>query len=214
MDIERCEKEAANDGSSRCVGGTMGANGSWPSNDLCSEGHGGPMCKLCVASNETRPRHDAYFDEKTGRCKDCPTDIGARGGALVGGVVGVLVLAYVVSHGYRHWSQKRTRISQAERNIEKAAKRITKLSRRILFYMAVAVGVFERTAVPRFKILITFYQVIVVLPNMYGTDMPTAYCELSPLALPQLHTSCLLTPSICLLMSSFGQTHGTTGSKS
>jgi len=91
-DIQRCERDASNDGSSRCIGGTIEAQGS--SDDLCMEGHAGPMCMLCVTANESQ--HAGYFDRARRRCKDCPSDTGARIGALVGSVAGTVFLAYVL----------------------------------------------------------------------------------------------------------------------
>jgi hypothetical protein len=52
--------------------------------------------------------------------------------------------------------------------------------RRTVFYLTAFVVVFRRVAVPRFKILITFYQVVVVLPSIYGVDMSAEYCESLP----------------------------------
>jgi hypothetical protein len=154
-DIQRCEKNAANEGSSRCVGGTIGALGS--SDDLCMEGHGGPMCELCVA-NESH--HAAYFDKTEARCKDCPSEAWARAGAIVGGIMGLVVLIYALRCSWR-----RSQFANCW---------IAIYLRRIVLYML------SRTVVPRLKIVITFYQIVVVLPSVYNVDMPPEYCERPP----------------------------------
>jgi hypothetical protein len=140
------------------------------------------MCKLCIVTSESQ--HNAYYDKTDGRCKACPTNTGARAASLVCSVFGVVVMAYVLWYSYRHdrlWSY-----CQAKSE----TWRVTKLFRRIAFIVLLAVRVFERTAVPRFKILVTFYQVIVVLPSVYGTSMPTVYCEPSPSAVSRLPCVC------------------------
>jgi hypothetical protein len=72
--------------------------------------------------------------------------------------------------------------------------------------MAIEYG-FSRAHVPKFKILITFYQVVAVLPDLYQLDMPQEYCKpLSPAPTPQpvcAHT----------LSNAFIQTDGLAGSR-
>jgi hypothetical protein len=92
MDIRSCEADGDNDDNSRCIGGTIGSHGN--PDDLCMEGHAGPMCMLCVPAN--RSRNEVYFDRGQGRCKDCPTDAWARAGAVVGGCSGLIALIYFV----------------------------------------------------------------------------------------------------------------------
>jgi len=190
-DIKRCEKEADNDDNSRCIGGTIAAHGS--SDDLCVEGHAGPMCKLCVVANTSQ--HAAYFDEAQRRCKDCPTDTGARAGALVGGVVGVLVLAYIL------WCSWRRGLTCSCCETNKSETRwLTRLIRRVLFCVSIALNVFSRNIVPRFKIIVTYLQVAVVLPSLYGTEMPSEYDKwLDWLEVLKFDWSELLVPGACLL---------------
>ena len=52
---------------------------------------------------------------------------------------------------------------------------VTVFLRKLVFH------VFSRAAVPRYKILVTFYQVVRVLPTMYDVEMPQEYCEPPPL---------------------------------
>jgi hypothetical protein len=93
-DIRRCERKVSNDQSSRCAGGTMDAQGS--ADALCTEGHFGPMCMLCV-TNQSR----AYFDRSELRCKDCPNDAWTRICLAVGVLIGTIVLVYVLQYSWR-----------------------------------------------------------------------------------------------------------------
>jgi hypothetical protein len=170
-DILRCEREASNDGSSRCIGGTIEAQGS--SDDLCMEGHAGPMCMLCVATNESQ--HASYFDRAKRRCTDCPSDTGARTGALVGAAAGIVLLVYVLG-----WSWRRGLWCSWWKKEAKDTSRCQKLLRKMILFVKVVIKVMDRTATPRFKILIAFYQAVILLPDLYGIEMPSDYCEASP----------------------------------
>jgi hypothetical protein len=37
--------------------------------------------------------------------------------------------------------------------------------------------VITRATLPKFKLLITFYQMVVALPDLYGVDLPLEYCK-------------------------------------
>jgi hypothetical protein len=109
----------------------MGADSSWPSNALCLRGHAGPMCELCVDTNRTK--HDAYFDKTDGRCKDCPTSVGAS--LLVGSVVGLVAMASVLWCSQRQCHQFQNIIKRGRR------WRITKLLSWLVYIVSVAVRV-------------------------------------------------------------------------
>jgi hypothetical protein len=139
-DIQRCQKDAADDDTSRCIGGMIGAQNT--SDDLCMEGHAGPMCMLCVVNGS---QQKAYFDETQSRCDSCPTDTLGRAGALSGVLVGIFVLLFLLRFISRHhlvriWcrtDQPKTRVG-----------RVTMFFRKLFFYMTVFIQVFQHAAVP------------------------------------------------------------------
>jgi hypothetical protein len=196
-DVQRCGNGVTNDGGSRCVGGTVDAQRS--SDDLCLEGHAGPLCKLCLA-NESR--HAAYFDEFHGRCKGCPTDVWARAGAVLGGMVGVVVLVYGIWHCSRavptsvHPSTQPVAGRRCSRLYFRFPDGLAKVKvcipvrRATVFLRGVVAHVLSRATVPRLKIAVAFYQVVSVLPKMYGIEMPSAYREPPPLCIMNPAASC------------------------
>jgi len=50
-----------------------------------------------------------------------------------------------------------------------------KLLCKIILFVQVVVKVVSHTAVPRFKILVALYQAVIVLPDLYGIEMPSGY---------------------------------------
>jgi hypothetical protein len=144
------------------MGGMIEAQGS--SNDLCIEGHTGPMCMLCDVANVSQ--HMSYFDS---RCRECPTDrdrwLQACG--IIGGMVGVVVLIGAFRCCLHHDVLSR----QCQMDNVKTT------FHRVVVYLIKFIRIFRRTAVPRCKILFTFYQVVVQMPRVYAVDMPTEYCE-------------------------------------
>jgi hypothetical protein len=185
-DIRACEKEESDAVNSRCIGGTISAQDD--PDDLCTEGHTGPMCRLCVINGST---DDAYFDTTRSRCSDCPSDRESwmRVIALACGLAGLAVLFYLFQCSWLHDSEAVVYICVRRKEIMRrccrgklkcGVQRATFLFSRAFFYATVFVETFQRAAVPRFKIVITCYQVLVALPDVYGVDMPSEYCESSP----------------------------------
>jgi hypothetical protein len=62
-----------------------------------------------------------------------------------------------------------------------------KLLCKIILFVQVVVKVVSHTAVPRFKILVALYQAVIVLPDLYGIEMPSGYCEACRLVSTPLH---------------------------
>jgi hypothetical protein len=108
--------------------------------------------------------------------------------------VGITMVAYGLWYGWHHGNQF------SRRRCLRLVSAGSSLNRMLSC-------VFSRAHVPKFKILITFYQVVAVLPDLYGLEMPPEYGE------PRRHASaplpvCALTPS-----NAFIQTNGSTGSR-
>jgi hypothetical protein len=138
----------------------MGAQGS--ADNLCMEGHSGPLCQVCVRATNVSQRL-TFFDSNKDRCVDCPSTSGILGwaAAAVGSVVAVALLVHLLS----------PRLSRGCRRCANL------LLHQITFY------VYSLAAVPKLKLIFACYQVTVALPDTYDVEMPQDYREPSPFAL-------------------------------
>ena len=124
-----------------------GINASADGQGYCVAGHEGPLCELC-----TDPGF--YFKRTDGRCIECPQVQSVVGYAgLAGGLfaVGLAMLAFVLH-----------RPPRALRDMSTIIRRIMLKSR-------------SYALLPKAKILIALYQMIVAIPGVYDVSLPDEY---------------------------------------
>ena len=135
---------------SACAGGRTDNEGS----SNCVQGHQGPLCQVCEGSH-------LHFDDSAGLCTECPTLLGR---ISIGAVaVGVLILA-VILLGSLAMLIFRNRAVGAIRDIALSIRRLVSKVRNLHL-------------MPRVKLLIMFYQIVVAMPQVYGVSMPQWYSK-------------------------------------
>jgi len=112
--------------------------------DYCAANHSGPLCRLCKQRNH-------YFSRSRGQCTECPT-----GAALVFSCVALLAAITCAVFLLRC-------------NAPFAAVSACINADRIRLVVVLLRALDLRT---KFKILISFYQVIVVMPLVYNVSFP------------------------------------------
>ena len=126
---------------------SLAATNTDETGEYCSEGHTGPLCKVCVDKDE-------YLVD--GRCKECPRTV-TRLGIVTGSVFGAVLLAALcfVATLRDRWC----------RDIATACKGRLK-------HLGYRTGVLPMTEVQaKLKTLISFYQICSVLPTVYGVEL-------------------------------------------
>ena len=131
-----------------CLGGRDGGEDG---EGYCIDGHSGPRCQVCEQPSDGFATRN-YFDEDSGVCTSCP-ELSMSVGVPVALICAACALAALVALCFhRH----------------RAARCVVALRR--LYTKAQGLQL-----VPRFKLLIAFYQIVSAVPDVYGVEMPTFY---------------------------------------
>lgn len=143
---------------SACVGGVGSGNA------LCAPNHTGPLCEVCE-----HDRH--YFDKQSDPpgCAMCPSggQFAARL-AIVAVIVCLLVCLFALIGRLRHSSPLRD------------AKRSS--CARLQLWASLKIGLVDMyfkalSLMPKLKCLVSFFQILTVLPTIYSVSMPDFYTE-------------------------------------
>jgi len=142
----------------------------------CEPGHKGPLCEICEdggANNATR-----WFDLDVGRCVDCP-DLSVP---VVLGVLLVAAAAMLTAGCYRIYVRP-----------TKSLLRLSMLLNRILLQLQTF------SLMPKVKLVIAFYQSVMMLPNVYNIPLPREYYQwMNVFDAIQLDWSAFFVPGACL----------------
>ena len=140
----------ASDSTGTCAGGSdAGEPGEYTGSGYCEPGHTGPLCQVCAG-----PAGEVYFDDDAGRCEECPSFASRLTLPLV--VIAVLVVVALA-------------VARALRNPEGRLRLLLAEARRLV------VRVQELELMPRFKLLLGFYQLAATLPDVYAVELPEIY---------------------------------------
>jgi hypothetical protein len=156
---------------SPCGGGSeAGVQGS----GYCASNYSrGPLCEVCSGTVSM------HYDSRKRRCVNCP-DEGAAKTAFLGLLLGLLCAVAVLmslakklfdSHSLSFWAALRAspRIPEYVRPAVDVAAKVA----RLVHYaagQAISAG-----AGPTLKILLTFGQLVALIPRVYGIELPPAY---------------------------------------
>lgn len=133
---------------SPCRGGVVaGIEGS----DYCAAGHTGPACELCTA-----PRGQQWFDKRAAQCVDCPKP-GNVMALLAGPVLGTLALLLFL---YLVMTKPPPLLVPLRNMLHRLMARVLKVA-----------------LMPKIKLLLGFYQVIMAVPGVYNVHLPHRYYE-------------------------------------
>lgn len=137
-----------------CAGGSVSAaclpNGTV---GVCAEGHEGPLCALCVAT-------DKYFED--GACVDCPDR--SRVAILACCTVALMVLVAVGAAAVTYLVDRRKR------------PRTHALQLRARYLVTRCIALVKRLGLrAKLKVLVSFYQVATVVDSTYSVMLPEVY---------------------------------------
>ena len=133
---------------SACIGGRdAGDDGS----GYCMAGHHGPLCQVCETNH-------SHFDHTSGFCGSCPRLSGSVSAASV--VVGMLIALALL--GGLAMLICRSRTFDTVRTIAMSIRRLVSKVRKLHL-------------MPRIKLLIMFYQIVIAMPQVYGISLPQWY---------------------------------------
>ena len=169
-----CRQHTDKDGTivTPCRGNaTAGEDG----NGYCEAGHYGPRCVLCRDHDGAR----RYLSDSSNQCKNCP-DVGSA--VLIAFVVIAAVLLLVAAA-----------LLWLSRSPARFARRARMTYDWLRFRVA---GV---AIMPKLKILIAFYQSVVVIPEVYNVVLPDRFTNwLSFISWIQLQWTEFIVPGNCL----------------
>jgi hypothetical protein len=170
-DIKECLNDTKT-GWSPCRGGNDFAR------SYCEEGHKGPLCQVCSNSS-------FYFMPEEKKCVECPNagnKIGLIIGIIAGVILGLAALWGTVERCKESIAFVGTMYRQVMLAVHHAHAKSTSLS-----------------LIPKLKLLLAFYQSVVVLPTVYNVHLPDYYYDnLRFLNLFQIDWSGVTVPGACL----------------
>ena len=184
---------------STCINGTAGTacrggtSAEEEGQGYCIDGHRGPLCQTCDQVSSS-PR---YFDKVLGICADCPDNKGRTLAVFLTPALGGLILIATL---FTYQSGVGTTACKPDRTVVAMARRRCAVRAKSLMWKLHAAGL-----IPKFKLLIVFFQAVLSLKDAYAVDMPPGYDEvmtatfswaeynkLSRLVIPGGATACLV----------------------
>ena len=170
-DIRECNTRRQGAALTRCRGGADSSN-------YCFEGLSGPFCRLCVDKGH-------YLDEGLQRCVRCPV---AGAGALAMPLLIVLAIAAFVALLQQLWLRRRRLNRQELLGLvesssmrawlrQNARKEVSAWAEMANAQAMLVRAMAQVGLVGKLKLLLSYYQVILVMPQAFDVPLPPLYEE-------------------------------------
>lgn len=152
-ELSKC---ASVDGHSPCIGGTVAGDAG---SGYCLDGYSGPRCEVCAnTTGDLAPVYfDVYYNPYTAACEQCPALFSWNTVLPLIGAAVLAALAVAVRVFLKCFSKQ---LREPIARMKRVVARVQQLD-----------------LAPRFKLLITYYQLIAVLPKVYKVRLPQSYTD-------------------------------------